>query len=175
MAAGGGQAKCRETHYVSYVQLCTTRGRVEHCKQRVTRPAAGKCRTIQQDDGSLNNANILIKEASKANVVIHTTESAEHVPPVKAILERLIKRDDNPVYIHINIWATSVFASDARGASTGGHRRVPGRAILHYAKLEHPFSLNEEREVNSKWTETWILAPISHLTLQDCQPPPQCP
>ncbi|KAF8509426.1 hypothetical protein BU17DRAFT_77845 [Hysterangium stoloniferum] len=63
--------------------------------------------------GSLDDADILIEEASKADVVIHTAESAEHVPSVKAILEGLIKRDDNPIYIHIS--GTGVLASDARG------------------------------------------------------------
>lgn len=51
--------------------------------------------------GSLDDAAILSAEAERADIVIHTADSADHIPSVKAILEGMKKRTDNPILIHI--------------------------------------------------------------------------
>jgi len=63
--------------------------------------------------GTLNDAALLIEEASKADIVIHTADSSDHAPSAKAILETLGKRDDKPIYIHIS--GTGTLIDDARG------------------------------------------------------------
>jgi hypothetical protein len=51
--------------------------------------------------GTLEDAPILAAEAEKADVVIHTADSADHLPACKAILEGMKRRSDNPILIHI--------------------------------------------------------------------------
>jgi hypothetical protein len=51
--------------------------------------------------GTLDDAAILSAEAKKADYVIHTADSSDHMPACKAILEGMKKRDDNPILIHI--------------------------------------------------------------------------
>lgn len=51
--------------------------------------------------GTLDDAAILSAEAEKADVVIHTADSSDHVASCKAILEGMKKRNDNPILIHI--------------------------------------------------------------------------
>ena len=51
--------------------------------------------------GTLDDAAILSAEAEKADVVIHTADSSDHVASCKAILEGMKKRSDHPILIHI--------------------------------------------------------------------------
>ena len=51
--------------------------------------------------GTLDDAAILAAEAEKADVVIHTADSSDHMPACKAILAGMQKRSDNPILIHI--------------------------------------------------------------------------
>lgn len=51
--------------------------------------------------GTLDDAAILSAEAEKADVVIHTADSSDHVASCKAILEGMKKRTDKPILIHI--------------------------------------------------------------------------
>lgn len=51
--------------------------------------------------GTLDDAGILSAEAEKADVVIHTANSADHIPSCQAILEGMKKRSDTPILIHI--------------------------------------------------------------------------
>ncbi|KAF8481469.1 hypothetical protein JB92DRAFT_3132745 [Gautieria morchelliformis] len=63
--------------------------------------------------GTLDNNAVLSAEAEKADVVIHTANSADHMASCKAILEGMKKRSDNPILIHIS--GTGVLCDDARG------------------------------------------------------------
>ena len=56
---------------------------------------------IQPVVGTLDDAAILSAEAEKADVVIHTANSADHMPSCEAILEGMKKRSDNPILIII--------------------------------------------------------------------------
>jgi hypothetical protein len=51
--------------------------------------------------GSLDDAALLSAEAEKADYVIHTADSADHMPSCRAILDGMKKRKDNPILIHI--------------------------------------------------------------------------
>lgn len=51
--------------------------------------------------GTLDDAAILSAEAQKADVVIHTADSSDHVASCEAILEGMQKISDNPILIHI--------------------------------------------------------------------------
>jgi len=51
--------------------------------------------------GSLEDTAILTAEAEKADIVLHTADSAEHILSAKAILEGLKKKTHAAVYIHI--------------------------------------------------------------------------
>ena len=50
--------------------------------------------------GTLDDGGILSAEAEKADIVIHTADSADHTASCKAILEGMKKRSDNPILIH---------------------------------------------------------------------------
>ncbi|KAF8578200.1 NAD(P)-binding protein [Ramaria rubella] len=63
--------------------------------------------------GSLGDATILADEAEKADIVIHTADSSDHVPSCKAILEGMQRRSDKPILIHIS--GTGTLRDDARG------------------------------------------------------------
>ncbi|KAF8521363.1 hypothetical protein JB92DRAFT_3278957, partial [Gautieria morchelliformis] len=63
--------------------------------------------------GTLHDDAVLSAEAEKADVMIHTANSADHMASCKAILEGMKKRSDNPILIHIS--GTGVLSDDARG------------------------------------------------------------
>ncbi|KIJ55851.1 hypothetical protein M422DRAFT_240474 [Sphaerobolus stellatus SS14] len=66
--------------------------------------------------GSLEDAATITEEVRKADVVIHTADSGDHVEGCKAIIAGLVNRDDKPIYIHIS--GTGVLTDDARGEYT---------------------------------------------------------
>lgn len=54
--------------------------------------------------GTLNDKDLLIEEARKADVVIHTADSSDHVASCEALLEGMRKRSaegKETIYIHV--------------------------------------------------------------------------